>query len=145
MIRLVLLLSLATSSPATPQVPCPVAPERMFLGVLATNVAAYVGRTVEVCGVLQAGADRSRPSERVLHATGSTGDPYWFLVEDESRQLGVDGSESCVAGIPRRRDGLTPGQAWEMGRPNSYSPDGLQNPDYVLYPIRCELNGPALG
>lgn len=131
MVRLALLFGLVVA-PAGPPAPCP-PPERVFLGALATDVMTYLNRRIEVCGIVQ-GAEQYRPNERILHDSSPYG-AYWFYVDDSRALLPEAGERGCVVGITRRRDGLTPEQAIARGLSNSYVADGLQRPDFVLYPV----------
>lgn len=143
MLRVLAVLSLATSAEAASP-PCPVAPERVFLGAVASNVFAYLDRVVEVCGLVQEVGERD-PRERILHEMSPIGTGYWIYVYNEDHVLPPEGTRGCVVGTPRRRDGLTPEQAEARGLPNVGVADGLQRPDYVFYPVRCEYDAPALG
>lgn len=136
-VSIIALAQAAVSSDDSPS------PEPVFLGALATNVRAYLARPIEVCGHFE-GHSSPNPTERIM-SVNSRGEGYWFLVEGSATELPDSGSFGCVVGSVRRRDGLTPEEARRQGRSNSYVADGLQDPDYVLYPSQSVAREPTDG
>lgn len=139
MVRTALIFALFAPTPP----PCPAQPQRAVLGAVITN-PDYQERVVEVCGTFR-GARRDEPRERILYEASKYQYYAVYVLESEAA-LPRDGTNGCIVGTYRRRDGLTAAEAELRGQSDYPLVDiALARPDWVFYPIRCTYDGPALG
>lgn len=117
---------IALAAMATVDASCRSLPERVPLPAATFFVHPYVGRLIELCGRVEAGP--TAKEERILYAASDLGDPQRFLIHDPGGRLPM-GEDACVAGMIRER--AAPSAAV---RP---MPEGLTNPDHILYPLDC--------
>jgi hypothetical protein len=97
------------------------------IGAVATN-PDFWRRPVEVCGHV---TDEKGPEGEWILTRTVSGSSHWVLVDAAAGRF-RPGSEQCVRGVVRRRDGLTEAEAEAKGifRWIVHAP----NYDYVLYP-----------
>ena len=120
-----LLISCAAAAPACPE------PEQVSLGALASRVHNYAERPITVCGTLLE-RSKDRPSEYIFWA--GPGSHFSVYLDATKLENASDNQRACITGIARRRDGLPVAEVLSRRMSETYNPEGLQNPEYVLYP-----------
>jgi hypothetical protein len=86
-------------------------------------------RPIQVCGNVVEG--RGPDGEWILARTNRYGGTRWLLVDVSAGEMQL-GTEACVRGVVRRRDGLTEAEAAAQGRLRTI--EDAPDTHYALYP-----------